>query len=72
MYFYYFRKQKHHQNIGDLSEDDLDTPRRRNLFWKSYIRMSETKNKRKSDYMSKIIRSLESKINSLNALNQFV
>ncbi|KAL4135522.1 hypothetical protein QTP88_007128 [Uroleucon formosanum] len=60
-------KRKYYRYIGDFSEEDLETPKRRKLFWNTHTKMLDEKNK-KIRLLEQKNRRLESKISSLNTL----
>ncbi|KAL4112821.1 hypothetical protein QTP88_016546 [Uroleucon formosanum] len=60
-------KHKYYRYIGDFSEEDLETPRRRKLFWNTHIKMLVKKNQ-KIRLLQQKNRRLKSKISSLNTL----
>lgn len=66
-FYYNFSKRKYFRYIGDFSEEDLETPRRRKLFWSTHIKMLDEKNQ-KIKLLEQKNRRLESKISSLNTL----
>ncbi|KAL4103428.1 hypothetical protein QTP88_018805 [Uroleucon formosanum] len=57
----------YYRYIGDFLEEDLETPRRRKLFWNTYTKMLDEKNQKKR-LLEQKNRRLESKISSLNTL----
>ncbi|KAL4156088.1 hypothetical protein QTP88_000123 [Uroleucon formosanum] len=60
-------KCKYYRYIGDFLEEDLETPRRRKLFWNTHTKMLDEKNQKKR-LLEQKNRRLESKISSLNTL----
>ncbi|KAL4156145.1 hypothetical protein QTP88_000180 [Uroleucon formosanum] len=60
-------RRKYYRYIGDFSEEDLETPRRRKLFWNTHTKMLDEKNQ-KIRLLERKNRRLESKISSLNTL----
>ncbi|KAL4136336.1 hypothetical protein QTP88_007884 [Uroleucon formosanum] len=60
-------RRKYYRYIGDFSEEDLETPRRRKLFWNTHTKMLDEKNQ-KIRLLEQKNRRLESKISSLNTL----
>lgn len=61
------KKRKLLRYAGDFSEEDLETPRKRKMFWKTYQQMIKTKND-KIKLLQQKNRSLKSQINNLNSL----
>ncbi|KAL4125765.1 hypothetical protein QTP88_010005 [Uroleucon formosanum] len=57
----------YYRYIGDFLEEDLETPRRRKLFWNTHTKMLDEKNQKKR-LLEQKNRRLESKISSLNTL----
>jgi len=66
-FYYNFSKRKYYRYIGDFSEEDLENPRRRKLFWNTHTKMLDEKNQ-KIRLLEQKNRRLESKISSLNTL----
>lgn len=66
-FYYNFSKCKYYRYIGDFLEEDLETPRRRKLFWNTHTKMLDEKNQ-KIRLLEQKNRRLESKISSLNTL----
>ncbi|KAL4156048.1 hypothetical protein QTP88_000083 [Uroleucon formosanum] len=60
-------KCKYYRYIGDFLEEDLETPRRRKLFWNTHTKILDEKNQKKR-LLEQKNRRLESKISSLNTL----
>ncbi|KAL4103319.1 hypothetical protein QTP88_018696 [Uroleucon formosanum] len=60
-------KCKYYRYIGDFLEEDLETPRRRKLFWNTHTKILDEKNQKKR-LLEQKNRTLESKISSLNTL----
>ncbi|KAL4136355.1 hypothetical protein QTP88_007903 [Uroleucon formosanum] len=60
-------RRKYYRYIGDFSEEDLETPRRRKLFWNTHTKILDEKNQKKR-LLEQKNRRLESKISSLNTL----
>jgi len=64
---YISRKRKLLRYCGDFSEHDLETPRKRKLFWNAYQKSCQEKNIRIRQLAQKT-RRLKSKIDTLNNL----
>ncbi|KAL4103323.1 hypothetical protein QTP88_018700 [Uroleucon formosanum] len=60
-------KCKYYRYIGDFLEEDLETPRRRILFWNTHTKILDEKNQKKR-LLEQKNRRLDSKISSLNTL----
>ncbi|KAF0711424.1 THAP-type domain-containing protein, partial [Aphis craccivora] len=60
-------KRKYYHYIGDFTEEDLETPRRRKLFWNTHTKMLDEKNQ-KIRFLEQKNRRFESKISSMNTL----
>ncbi|KAL4156124.1 hypothetical protein QTP88_000159 [Uroleucon formosanum] len=60
-------RRKYYRYIGDFLEEDLETPRRRKLFWNTHTKILDEKNQKKR-LLEQKNRRLESKISSLNTL----
>jgi len=65
--YYFFSKRKYYHYIGDFTEEDLETPRRRKLFWNTHTKMLDEKNQ-KIRFLEQKNRRFESKISSMNTL----
>ena len=53
--------------MGDFCEEDLETPRKRKMFWTTYQKMMKNKDD-KIKMLQQSNRTLKTKINSLNNL----
>jgi len=62
-----FRKRKFFRYCGDFTEQDLETPRKRKMFWSAYQKSCQEKNKRIRQLNQKS-RNLQLKIDTLNEL----
>lgn len=63
----FFRKKKLMRYCGDFEEKDLETPRKRKLFWNIYQRTNQIKQKKIKVLKQKNLR-LKLKVNTLNNL----
>ncbi|KAL4103296.1 hypothetical protein QTP88_018673 [Uroleucon formosanum] len=63
-FYYNFSKCIYYRYIGDFLEEDLETPRRRKLFWNTHTKMLDEKNQKKR-LLEQKNRRLESKISTL-------
>lgn len=61
------RKRKLFRYCGDFTEKDLETPRKRKMFWSAYQKSCKEKNKRIRQLNQKS-RNLQLKIDTLNKL----
>jgi len=64
---YISRKRKLFRYCGDFSEHDLETPRKRKLFWNVYQKSCQEKNMR-IRLLAQKTRRLKSQIDTLNNL----
>lgn len=62
-----FRKRKLFRYSGDFTEQDLETPRKRKMFWNAYKVMCR-ENKMRIRSLEQKSRRLQLKVNSLNNL----
>lgn len=62
-----FRRRKLYRYLGDYKEKDLETPRKRKMFWTVYTKVLENKAKTQKLLKQKI-RRLSAKIKTLNDL----